>query len=277
MKWLEKCISSVVNSNIPSDMFIVDNGSSDGSVEYIKEKAPQAILVQSKENLGFGRANNLGIKYAVENGYDYVYLLNQDAWIESDTLSKLISISRNNPEYGILSPLQTNKDKTRLDKIFSTWCPNKLSSDLLCGQPIKEIYTTRFVMAAHWMIPIDVLKKVGGFSPAFRHYGEDNNMINRMQYKGYKIGIIPSTMCVHDRELRPYTKEKADYQQYVNTVIMLNNPQIHLPFLSLMKRNLMALFYPRNIVWKYYFCSFKDYIKSLKYRKQYKRAMPFLN
>lgn len=277
MRWLEECISSVINSDIPSDIFFVDNGSTDGSVEYIKEKVPNATLVESEENLGFGRANNLGLKYAVEKGYDYVYLLNQDAWIERDTFSKLISVSKNHPEYGILSPLQTNKEKNRLDNIFSSWCPRELLSDILCTQHINEVYTVEFVMAAHWIIPMSALKRIGGFSPAFRHYGEDDNLIHRMQYNGYKIGIVPSTKGVHDREYRPFPKEKVDYMKYVKTLVMLNNPLAPHPLLRLIKKNLKILFHPRNIVWKYYFRSFNDYMKSLKYKKDYKKTMPFLN
>lgn len=277
IKWLEECISSVKNSNAPSDIFIIDNGSSDGSIKYIKENVPNAIFIESKDNLGFGRANNIGLKFAVENGYDYVYLLNQDAWLEKDTLFKLISASKSYPEYGILSPLQTNREKNRLDHNFSLWCPRELFSDLLCSQPIKDIYPIDFVMAAHWLIPIKALKKTGGFSPAFRHYGEDDNLIHRMQCNGYKIGIVPSSIGIHDREYRPFPKDKKDYIRYVRTLIMLNNPLVPHPLISLIKKNVKILFHPSKIVWKYYFYSFMDYIKSIKYKKEYKGLMPFIN
>ena len=71
------------------EVVLVDNGSTDESQQYIRENYPDIIFRQSETNLGFGRAHNIGIEYAIEHGYDYVYLLNQDAWIHNDTIEKL--------------------------------------------------------------------------------------------------------------------------------------------------------------------------------------------
>lgn len=126
MKWLDKCLSSVINSTIKADLFIVDNGSTDGSIEFMKQNYPDARLVISKENLGFGKANNLGLQYAVDNNYDYVYLLNQDAWVEPDTFEKLVDIQKQNPTFGVLSPLQVNRKKInwikRLRRVVAMNC-----------------------------------------------------------------------------------------------------------------------------------------------------------
>ena len=90
-KWLRKCLSSVYSSTVKADVLVVDNASQDSSVEIIKKEFPQAILRISKENLGFAEANNLGFAYALSNAYDFVYLLNQDAWVLKDTIEKLIT------------------------------------------------------------------------------------------------------------------------------------------------------------------------------------------
>ena len=277
MQWLERCLASVRNSETHSDIFIVDNGSTDGSIEYIKNNYPEAILIESKENLGFGRANNLGFKYAVKNGYENVYLLNQDAWIEPGLLGRMVDVARLNPEYGILSPLQVNREQTKLDKNFSSWIPAALSSDLLCGCSLKDVYETKFTMAAHWLIPVSKLHIVGGFSPAFRHYGEDNNLIDRMHFKGFKNGIVPSVKGVHDREFRPLSKGKSQYINYVLTIVMLNNPLIKGHFVKLMTKTFKKMLHPNDFNIKYAFKSFGDYIKSRKYKRQYKETGPYLD
>lgn len=82
MQWIEKCIQSVKASSFPLDLFVVDNNSSDNTVAYIKEKHSSIKLIESRSNLGFGAANNIGLQYAIDNDYNYVYLLNQDAWIK---------------------------------------------------------------------------------------------------------------------------------------------------------------------------------------------------
>ena len=66
MKWVDRCFDSLIDSTYPNDVFVVDNGSTDGTQDYIKSKYPNVIFVQSGENLGFGKANNLGFKYAIE-------------------------------------------------------------------------------------------------------------------------------------------------------------------------------------------------------------------
>lgn len=277
MQWLDKCLASLKNSSIPTDIFIVDNGSTDGSIELIEKIVPEATFIKSEENLGFGKANNIGLKYALKNGYDYVYLLNQDAWIEPDLLDKMIAASKGNPEYGILSPLQTNKEKTRLDKNFSTRIPPKLSSDLLCGQTLDNIYETDFTMAAHWLIPVDKLKIIGGFSPAFRHYGEDDNLIHRMIYKGFKIGIVPAAKGVHDRENRPLPLEKERYLNYVHTTVKLNNPNQKSHLTTLVRKTIGQMFGSKLFSLKYTMQSIQDYYKSKTYLKQYKEPTAFIN
>lgn len=276
-KWLDSCLSSVLNSSVDADLYIVDNGSTDGSIEYIKEKAPKAILVESKENLGFGKANNQGLRYALENGYDYVYLLNQDAWIEQDTLESLIEVSEKNPEYGILSPIQVNKQKNKLDLNFSYCCPSAILSDSLCKIPLKDVYETDFVMAAHWLITRKCLSLVGGFSPAFPHYGEDNNYIHRAQSKGLKVGIVPGTLAVHDRENRVTPLSKKRYMHYIANLIILNNPlQKNRIFQILKQEAIVLLKHPKELSLKFLIKSIKSIPSAKRFRELYSKRSIFL-
>ena len=216
MKWLDRCLGSVALSKEPSDVFVVDNCSTDGTPEYISEHFPQARLHVSSVNLGFGKANNLGMKYALKAGYEYVYLLNQDAWVEETTFETLISIHKKYPEYGVLSPIQIQADKTRMDRKFLNnvayrTLGSSLIEDLYFGKT-KEIYEVKDVMAAHWLISRDCLLKTGCFSPTFRHYGEDDNYLDRAIFHGFKVGIIPATKAVHDRADRKDTIASLSYR-----------------------------------------------------------------
>ena len=86
--WLDRNLSSLRHSDYPVTTIAVDNNSTDASIE-ILEKYSEADVIKSGENLGFGKANNIGITKALEQGADYVFLLNQDAWIFPDTISSL--------------------------------------------------------------------------------------------------------------------------------------------------------------------------------------------
>lgn len=202
-RWYDNCFSSLRKSTMPVQTIVVDNASNDGTVEYIKEHYPEIYLIESKENLGFGRANNKAMRYALDNDCDYVFLLNQDAWVEPDTLEKLVYIHQRHPEYGILAPLQVNKEKTEVLRglvDFLTY-PGKINhqmiSDLLMGTE-TEIYSVGEVNAAAWLLPRKTLETIGGFDPIFLHYGEDWNYLSRVLYHEMKVGVAPALKVVHD-------------------------------------------------------------------------------
>lgn len=232
MRWLDKCLGSVLSSSVQSDIILIDNGSTDGTRKYVEEHFPTVIFKQSTENLGFGKANNIGLQHALDNGYDYVYLLNQDAWVMPDTFEKLIKVHLSNPRFGILSPLQLQANMHHLDTNFNILCGRcmELLDDAMLGE-LQEVYEVPMTMAAHWLISRDCLQKVGGFSPTFPHYGEDNNYANRAQYHGFSNGIVPLAKTVHDRENRTMSEEHQIYREYIGFLILFSeifHPKSHL-------------------------------------------------
>ena len=96
--WIEKNLSQLLNSAIPVDIIVVDNASTDATISLI-EKFPSVTLIKSKVNLGFGKANNLGIKHALNNGAEAVFLLNQDTWIYENTIKIFDENLQKNPDF----------------------------------------------------------------------------------------------------------------------------------------------------------------------------------
>lgn len=209
--WIDNCFSSLASSVRRVRIIAIDNNSSDNSVEHIKKNYPDVILIENKENKGFGGANNQGLKLALELGGEFFFLLNQDAWIEKDTIEELVCRMKEGPGYGIVSPMHLNGEGTALDYNFSNYIsPNyckKLYSDFVLKKVENRIYESGFICAAAWMLSKECLRIVGGFSPVFYHYGEDDNYIHRLAFKGLKIGVLPSVSICHDREQR----ENSDF------------------------------------------------------------------
>ena len=197
-KWLDRCLGSVRESAVPADLYVWDNDSTDGSPDFVQSHFPEAKLVRSADNLFFAEANNMGLRYALEKGYDYAYLLNQDAWLAPDTLGTLIDVSQAHPEYAVLSPLQMTDGFRELDGQFKK----------IMKEPVRR------VMAAHWLVPRKALEKVGLFDKLFPLYGNDDNWCDRARYHGFKIGIVPEAKAVHDRAKREEAKEKVIYRNY---------------------------------------------------------------
>lgn len=217
MKWAEKCFSSLRKSSVPVEVIVVDNGSTDGTQDFLKNNFPDVEIHQSGENLGFGKANNLGIEMAYKKGADFFYLMNQDAWIFENSLEELLKVYQNLPkkeEIGILSPMHLDGTEQHLDlfldKYISHNFQNRMISDLYLRTP-KSSYEISFINAAHWFLPRNTIEKVGGFNPYFFHYGEDNEYVNRLHFHGKKIFLCPESKVVHDGK---QNLEKVDYTTF---------------------------------------------------------------
>ena len=201
-QWYDRCFSSLRESTLLVQTIVVDNASNDGSVEYIREHFPEIHLVESQENLGFGRANNMAMRYALDHGCDYVFLLNQDTWIDADAIQKLVDVHNHHPEYGILSPMHVSPDGKHLNMLIddgkSRYEKNfELLEGLLCKNS-KEVYSVEYVNAAAWLLPRKTLETVGGFDPIYFHYEEDDDYLNRVRYHKLGIGVCLQARIVHD-------------------------------------------------------------------------------
>jgi len=223
MKWAEKCFTSLKQSSVPLQCIVVDNGSSDGTQEYIKTHFPETHFIQSEQNLGFGKANNTGIETAYQKGADFFYLMNQDAWLYEDSIEKLLDVYHAHPhheEIGIISPVHLDGTEKKLDifldkYIAHNWEKTRLISDLYF-QALKPYYEISFVNAAHWLIPRKTIETVGGFNPYFFHYGEDNEYVNRLHFHKKKIILVPGSKVVHDGK---QSLSKVDYTKYKDLTI----------------------------------------------------------
>ena len=254
-KWINRCLSSLRISTIKLVIIVIDNNSTDNSQLIIKEIFPEVDLIQLNKNLGFGQANNIGIRKAYDEGADYVFLLNQDAWVEPNTLEKLVHAHQKEKEYGIISPIHLNGKGDGLDLSFSEYiCPKycaNLYSDKWLNKLDNKIYEVDFVNAAAWLLSRECISKVGGFSPIFFHYGEDINYIHRGNYFGFKTGIYPHVVVYHDREQKKnsiYFSDKSIQKERLYKLKM-SNPNID--GYRLVRRNIISELIKKMILFRY--------------------------
>ncbi|PCH53538.1 MAG: family 2 glycosyl transferase [Flavobacteriaceae bacterium] len=282
MVWIQKCLSSLVESSSNCEIIVVDNNSNDGSNDFIKRKYPEITLVENDKNLGFGKANNLGIEIAYLNNSDYYFLLNQDAWVEFKTLEELIEIHKIQPEFDLLSPIHLNGRGNELDYNFSTFIsPIKCKgfvSDMILQKELKRVYEVFFVNAAGWLLTKKCIEKVGGFNASFYHYGEDLNYVERLHYHELKLGIVPKAKMYHDRQDRKVNdfliKEEIIFER--NIIRELSRPNFFKDkfyfFKMLMKRTLITLFsfesFQFGLLLKLYKVYFKIDFKRIKYNRK---------
>lgn len=232
MKWAQKCFTSLRQSSVPVDCIVIDNGSTDGTQEYIKTSFPEVDFIQSEKNLGFGKANNIGIEKAYKKGTDFFYLMNQDAWLYEDSLAKLLEVYNDysdKNEIGIISPMHIDGSEKKLDIFLDKYIAHnfektRLISDLYF-QSLDPYYEISFINAAHWFIPRKTIETVGGFNPYFFHYGEDVEYVNRITFHKKKVLLVPGSKVIHDGK---QVLSKVDYSKYedLTTETKIINPNL---------------------------------------------------
>lgn len=255
-----RCLKSIKNQNIPISIIVVDNASTDKTLSMLHD-FDDIHVIPLKKNLGFGRANNIGILNAYNQGGDYFLLLNQDAYLKPDCVSNLISQHKKNSEFGVLSPLHLNPNESGLDLHFADFIAHsrnagKIIADLILEKS-QKVYSIDCVNAAIWLLTRQCINKVGLFNPLFRHYGEDMEYADRVQYHKLKMGIISNVFAVHNR---PQT----------NWSDKINNIQKE-------KLKLMGRFYIKLIrINSYYFYNISTVLKYLMgIRFKYKLLLGF--
>jgi len=214
--WIKKNIDSLLKSNYPIDIIVVDNASTDQSIALLKEYK-SIKLIQNKNNLGFGKANNIGLDIAIKNAADAIFLLNQDTWIFENTITNLAEKLFENPELGIVSPMHYSADETNLDSSFSKYY-NKFEEET----DLNSIRIVPFVNAATWLVSKECFQKTGYFEPIFNHYGEDRNFCDRIRFHGFKIGIVKDATICHDRIVKLNSNKIILQSQYLVLIQLIN-------------------------------------------------------
>ncbi len=118
-RWLAPCLDSVLASEYKNiRAYVVDNGSTDGSPEMVREKYPGVTLIQNHKNLGVAEGCNVGVRRALRDGADYIARLDNDVKVEPGWLGPLVEAAQADPTIGLLSPMEWHYDGTQLDHHF---------------------------------------------------------------------------------------------------------------------------------------------------------------
>jgi len=213
--FLEKCLESIfrqrVNGNL--EVIVVDNGSRDNSCEMIKNIFFKVKLIENKENLGFGKANNQGAKIA--RG-DYLFFLNPDTLIKDNVFLKIIEAFKNDSQAGVVSPLLVLEN----GEIQSWAYGQEENLSQLIKRKIKKdsSKTIDWVSGAAFAIRADIFRKIGGFDENFFAYFEDRDLCLQVKKNGYKIVVLPEVKVIHfgGKSLASDKKRKKLYYQSQN-------------------------------------------------------------
>lgn len=205
----KKCLDSLLGSSIKTDIIFIDNGSADNSSQRLKEEYSKKLPIEfifTKENLGYPRGVNIGIKKAMSKGYEFVFLLNNDAYILPDTIEKLIEAFEVNEKVMIAGPtIFYYHDPQKIWQAGGRFNWFKLGVSIyfknkkinLDGIKSKFLFVD-FLSACIWLVKTDLFKKVGLFNEKLFLYYDDLDLCLKTKKLGYQIVYVPHSIAYHD-------------------------------------------------------------------------------
>jgi N-acetylglucosaminyl-diphospho-decaprenol L-rhamnosyltransferase len=206
LPWLEQCLDSVRGR----DVVVVDHGSTDGTLDWVREHRPDARIVE-QENKGMGGGNNAGMRVA---GGRYFFLLNSDAWVVDDGLERLVAYADAHPEAAVFGPRLLNVDGTLQRSVRAEPTLWRLATEYLFirklaprSRLLNPLYVGGFdhrseteadwLFGAALLVRRDAADAVGLFDEDFFMFSEEVDWMTRFRRAGWKVLFFPDAEVVH--------------------------------------------------------------------------------
>lgn len=214
---LLQCVASVYDdlmrdsASVAAEVLVVDNASSDGSVVALRELFPQAALIESGRNAGYGAGANIGLLAAAGR---YILLLNSDTVVLTGTLRELVGFMEQHPDTGVLGPRLLNADGSVQRSAFRFPALAQVGLDLfpilprltdtrLNGRYAEDVaaneqqFEPDFVLGAAMCVRREVVAQTGGFDEGFFMYAEEVDWQRRIRVAGWQIYSLPAARIIH--------------------------------------------------------------------------------
>ena len=193
-----QCLQSLEQLNYPNYfVVVVDNGSTDDSVQRIRQAYPEITLIETGKNLGFSGGNNVGIRYALEHGAEYVWLLNNDTVVDAHALTAMITLAESDAQIGAVGSVIYEMNTP--EKI-QVWGGGKvhlwIGIERLFTRPVsfKKIH---YIAGASLLIRRAVVEHIGLLDEKFFMYWEDADYGFRIRKAGWKLVVASDSTIWH--------------------------------------------------------------------------------
>jgi len=198
------CILSLKKASYPSfSIIVVDNHSTDGSGLQLQLEYPEIIFIFSPENKGFTGGNNMGFEFAIQKGFDYVMMLNNDTFVEPDFLEHLVNYLDQHPNTGAVQPrIYFNHNRSLLWNGGNGYYkgmgwPYTSGENQIPKPQHLMIKKMSWITGCAFMVRISILKQTGLLAQNMFMYKEDVDLSFRIKNLGYQLTYIPDSIVYH--------------------------------------------------------------------------------
>jgi len=219
------CILSLKKITYPNfTIVLVDNGSVDGSGERLVQQHEEMIVLYAGKNLGFTGGNNLGLRYALNHGFDYSMMLNNDTFVEPDFLTILIDHLLKDPAIGAVQPrIHFNHDRSLLwngGSYFNKWTGFTYTKgeNRLPGKEHLSVAKVDWITGCAFLVKNTVLRETGLLAENMFIYSEDVDLSFRIKEKRYELVYVPGSVIYHIAGMANRTTKKGK-EGYVNAIV----------------------------------------------------------
>lgn len=235
------CLESLKRSSYHNqNIIVVDNGSSDNSTEQIALLHPYVTLIKTGKNLGYAEGNNVGIRHALKNNADFIFIINNDTLISETCITELVDNAVKLPNAAILSPLVLYQNNPNTICYAGTLVENRTfrfsrDCDGLASYKLerKSPYKTITGAGCALFIRANILKKIGLFHKDYFLYWEEMDLSYRVKKSEYDIYVVPTAKIWH--------KVGSSFDQHQEQASIVKNYYWHRNRLLWAKRNLKTL------------------------------------
>jgi len=218
--FLRDCLPSLLKQTYPNyQVWVVDNGSTDDSVNFVKQSFPSINLISLSKNMGFAYANNIAILNILKDkNIKYIALLNNDTVVDSHWLEELVKEMDNNSKIGICASKMLSMDNPNIiDSTGHVFGKRGILIDRGIGETDKKQYdNAKYVIGAcagACLYRRKMLEKIGLFDESFVSYYEDAELSWRAYRKGWKSRFVSTSVVYHKRSGTLKTLDSFHYKE----------------------------------------------------------------
>ena len=204
------CLESLSQSDYRNlKIILLDNLSTDGSIDIVAQRYPDVQIIRLRENLGYAGNNNIGIQAALDQGAEWVFVLNDDTILDSNCLSLLVAAGERDKTVGILGPMVYHFDEPTIIQsaggtLGQYWLSMHLGKDEPDHGQFKSVHEVEWISGCAILVRREAIEQVGMLDADYFLYWEETEWCIRAREAGWHIQHVPQAKLWHKGVKRDY-------------------------------------------------------------------------